>query len=155
MKNGLVFVPLATVHRAFEVNLVQRALLAFVAFNLCASGLYLLNDLLDLPADRRHPSKKERMLASGRIRLAHALVMMPILLLGAFVVALHQSVSFARVLGPLHRGFRCRKTIRPPIRYFYESKLILRTSLCIYWRTKRPQRRLNYTGVALSIAHNA
>jgi 4-hydroxybenzoate polyprenyltransferase len=74
-------------------------LLAFVAFNLCVSGLYLLNDLLDLPADRRHPHKKERMLASGRIRLAHALAMMPILLIGAFVIALHLSTGFAGVLG--------------------------------------------------------
>jgi len=99
VKNTLVFVPLAAVHRIFEAPLVGRALLAFVAFNLCASGLYLLNDLLDLPADRRHPHKKERMLASGRIRLAHALAMMPVLLIGAFVIALHLSMGFAGVLG--------------------------------------------------------
>jgi 4-hydroxybenzoate polyprenyltransferase len=99
IKNALVFVPLAAVHRIFELPLVGRALLAFVAFNLCASGLYLLNDLLDLPADRRHPRKKERMLASGRIRLAHALAMMPILLIGAFVIALHLSTGFVGVLG--------------------------------------------------------
>jgi 4-hydroxybenzoate polyprenyltransferase len=99
IKNALVFVPLAAVHRIFEARLLDRALLAFVAFNLCASGLYLLNDLLDLPADRRHPHKKERMLASGRIRLAHALAMMPILLIGAFVIALHLSMGFAGILG--------------------------------------------------------
>jgi 4-hydroxybenzoate polyprenyltransferase len=99
VKNGLVFVPLAAVHRVLEVDLMGRALLAFVAFNLCASGLYVLNDLLDLPADRRHPHKKERMLASGRIRLEYALMMMPILLIGAFVIALHLSIGFAGVLG--------------------------------------------------------
>jgi 4-hydroxybenzoate polyprenyltransferase len=99
IKNALVFVPLAAVHRIFEAPLLGRALLALVAFNLCASGLYLLNDLLDLPADRRHPHKKERMLASGRIRLVHALAMMPILLLGAFLIALHLSMGFAGVLG--------------------------------------------------------
>ena len=97
-KNVLVFVPLAAVHRIFEVPLLGRASLAFVAFNLCASGLYLLNDLLDLPADRRHPHKKERMLASGRIRLGHALAMMPILLIVAFVIAWHLSMGFAAVL---------------------------------------------------------
>jgi 4-hydroxybenzoate polyprenyltransferase len=98
IKNALVFVPLAAVHRFFEAPLLGRALLALVSFNLCASGLYLLNDLLDLPADRRHPHKKERMLASGRIRLVHALAMMPILLIGAFAVAWHLSMGFAGVL---------------------------------------------------------
>ncbi len=98
IKNLLVFVPLAAIHRIFETALVGRALLAFTAFNLCASGLYLLNDLLDLPADRRHPHKKERMLASGRIRLAHALVMMPILLGCAFAIALGLSTGFAGVM---------------------------------------------------------
>jgi 4-hydroxybenzoate polyprenyltransferase len=98
-KNALVFVPLAAVHRILEGPLLGRALLAFVAFNLCASGLYLLNDLLDLPADRRHPHKKERMLASGRIRLASALALMPILLIGAFTIAWHLSMDFAGVLG--------------------------------------------------------
>jgi len=99
VKNGLVFLPLAAVHRIFEVQLVGRALLAFIAFSLCASGLYLLNDLLDLPADRSHPHKKERMLASGRIRLAYALVIVPILLVAAFVIALHLSSRFAGVVG--------------------------------------------------------
>jgi 4-hydroxybenzoate polyprenyltransferase len=99
IKNVLVFVPVAAVHRILEVPLLGRALLAFLAFNLCASGLYLLNDLLDLPADRRHPHKKERMLASGRIRLMHALVMMAILLIGAFAIAWHLSMGFAGVLG--------------------------------------------------------
>jgi 4-hydroxybenzoate polyprenyltransferase len=99
IKNVLVFVPLAAEHRLFEAPLLGRALLAFLAFNLCASGLYLLNDLLDLPADRRHPHKKERMLATGRIRLVHALVMMPMLLIGAFAIAWHLSMGFAGVLG--------------------------------------------------------
>lgn len=99
IKNVLVFVPLAAVHRIFEATLLGRAMLAFVAFNLCASGIYLLNDLLDLPADRRHPRKKERMLASGRIRLVHALAMMPVLFLLAFIIAWQLSMAFAGVLG--------------------------------------------------------
>ncbi len=98
IKNLLVFVPLAAVHRIFEAPLLGRAVLAFVAFNLCASGLYLLNDLLDLPADRCHPHKKDRMLASGRIRLVHAVVMMPLLLVAAFAIAWPLSVAFAGVL---------------------------------------------------------
>lgn len=98
VKNGLIFVPVAAVHRVFEFDLMGRALLAFVAFNLCASSLYLLNDLLDLPADRRHPHKKDRMLASGRIGLEYALMMMPILACGAFAIALRLSAGFAGVM---------------------------------------------------------
>jgi 4-hydroxybenzoate polyprenyltransferase len=98
VKNTLVFVPLVAVHRVFEFALVGRALLAFIAFNMCASGLYLLNDLLDLPADRRHPQKKTRMLAAGRIPLGYALLMMPILTLGAFAVGSYLSIAFAGVL---------------------------------------------------------
>ncbi len=99
VKNALLFVPLAAAHRVFEFDRLEHVALAFIAFDLCASGLYLLNDLLDLPADRRHPHKKERMLASGRIPLTYALLMMPLLLLGAFGLALHLSIAYAGVMG--------------------------------------------------------
>jgi 4-hydroxybenzoate polyprenyltransferase/phosphoserine phosphatase len=98
-KNGLVFVPIAAVHRIFEVRLLGRTLLAFLAFSLCASGLYLLNDLLDLPADRSHPSKRNRVLASGRVPLAHALVMLPLLLAAGFGIAANLSIGVATLLG--------------------------------------------------------
>lgn len=99
VKNALVFVPLVAVHRIFAVELLGRACLAFIAFSLCASGLYVLNDLLDLPADRRHPVKKERMLASGRISLPRALALTPLLLFLAFAAAFYLSTGFAAVLG--------------------------------------------------------
>jgi 4-hydroxybenzoate polyprenyltransferase len=99
IKNALLFVPLAAAHQVFDLGLLERVLLAFIAFDLCASGLYLLNDLLDLPADRRHPHNKERMLASGRIPLTYALWMMPLLVLGAFALALHLSIACAGIIG--------------------------------------------------------
>ncbi len=98
IKNCLVFLPLASLHRFFDFDLLGRATLAFIAFNLCASSVYLLNDLMDLPADRSHPRKKKRRLACGRIRLAHALLMMPLLLAGAFGIAWHLSPGVAAVL---------------------------------------------------------
>ncbi len=98
VKNLLVFMPLALAHRFFEFELLERVVLAFVAFSLCASGVYLLNDLLDLPADRCHPKKKERRLASGRIRLARALVMMPLIFAAAFGIGWHLSIGFAAIL---------------------------------------------------------
>jgi len=98
VKSFLVFMPLAMAHRLFEAELSLRASLAFVAFSLCASGQYLLNDLLDLPADRRDPRKRERRLASGRIKLAYTLLLMPLILIAAFAIALHLSIGVAGVL---------------------------------------------------------
>jgi 4-hydroxybenzoate polyprenyltransferase/phosphoserine phosphatase len=67
LKNLLVFVPLLTSFRLDDAASVLAALGAFVCFGLVASGGYLVNDLLDLAADRRHPTKHRRPFASGRL----------------------------------------------------------------------------------------
>lgn len=67
LKNLLVFVPLVTAFRVHDGAALMAALGAFVAFSLVASGGYLVNDLLDLSADRRHPTKRHRPFASGRL----------------------------------------------------------------------------------------
>jgi 4-hydroxybenzoate polyprenyltransferase len=69
LKNSLLFVPLVLSHHLSDGPLVVQALLAFIAFSLCASGVYLLNDLLDLPADRKHPRKHKRPFAAGDLSL--------------------------------------------------------------------------------------
>ena len=69
-KNLLVFVPVLAAHRADGA--LARACLAFVAFGLCASSVYLLNDLLDLPHDRLHATKRRRPFASGALSPAAA-----------------------------------------------------------------------------------
>ncbi|HXY96689.1 MAG TPA: UbiA family prenyltransferase, partial [Steroidobacteraceae bacterium] len=80
LKNALVFVPLAAAHRLGEPQLLLRALQAFVAFSLCASAVYLLNDLRDAPADRMHPHKRLRPIASGRLPRSVALLLAAVLL---------------------------------------------------------------------------
>jgi len=97
-KNALVFVPLLTAHRLFDVASLSHAFAAFVAFCFCASSVYLLNDLLDLPHDRVHPHKKQRALASGRLRVGHALIVMPLLWAGAIGVSLTQPPAMLGVL---------------------------------------------------------
>ena len=79
LKNILVFVPLCAAHRVNEIDLLRKALLIFVAFCCFASSGYLLNDLLDLSADRRHPQKQFRRFAAGDLPLSYALVMIPVL----------------------------------------------------------------------------
>jgi 4-hydroxybenzoate polyprenyltransferase len=80
LKNALVFVPLAAAHRLGEPQLLARAAQAFIAFSLCASAVYLLNDLHDTSADRMHPHKSQRPIASGRLPRSVALALVPVLL---------------------------------------------------------------------------
>lgn len=88
LKNLLVFVPIAGAHRIFEPDAAFAAGLAFVAFSLCASAAYVLNDLLDLDADRRHPVKRRRPFAAGDLPVAAGLVAAPLLALAAFAGAI-------------------------------------------------------------------
>jgi 4-hydroxybenzoate polyprenyltransferase/phosphoserine phosphatase len=87
LKNLLVFVPIFTGHFFLSPVLLARTLVAFVAFCCCASAGYLINDLLDLQADRRHPQKRLRPFASGRLPLAYALLMAPALFILGSVLA--------------------------------------------------------------------
>jgi 4-hydroxybenzoate polyprenyltransferase len=87
LKNVLVFVPLAGAHRLGELDRLGAAGRAFLAFCLCASAIYLLNDIWDADADRQHPHKRSRPIASGRLGQRSALVLAGTLLLIATAVA--------------------------------------------------------------------
>ncbi len=86
-KNLLLAVPMLVGQQIF--NPVQWGLLAvaFVAFSLCASAVYLINDLLDLPADRQHPAKRHRPLASGALSIPQGLALVPGLLAAGLLLA--------------------------------------------------------------------
>lgn len=98
LKNLLVFLPLLASHRFLEPTAVISSSLAFLAFGLCASGVYVLNDLLDLPADRVHPRKRFRPFAAGRLPLPHGLLAAPLLSLSGFAIAWWCNPVFALVL---------------------------------------------------------
>ncbi|MCI0673327.1 MAG: UbiA family prenyltransferase, partial [Myxococcaceae bacterium] len=98
-KNVLVFVPLLAAHRGLEPALIGRALLGFIAFCLVASSVYLLNDLLDLPSDRRHPTKRNRPFASGALPLEAGLVVAPLLLAAGAALAFILPPAFGAALG--------------------------------------------------------
>ena len=98
LKNLLVFIPLVLAHRFGEPLLLGQALLAFLAFSLCASSVYLLNDLLDLPDDRQHPTKRDRPFAAGSISIINGAALIPGLLLASFGIALFLPVEFIGVL---------------------------------------------------------
>jgi 4-hydroxybenzoate polyprenyltransferase len=66
-KNVLVFAPLALAHKLFDLRQVLNCMLAFLTISLAASAIYILNDLMDLQADRRHPRKRTRPFAAGTL----------------------------------------------------------------------------------------
>jgi 4-hydroxybenzoate polyprenyltransferase/phosphoserine phosphatase len=86
-KNLLLFVPLISAHRLLDWGALVDVVLAFVLFGCCASGTYLINDALDLDADRRHPQKRLRPLASGKISLTHGVAVAVALVCGSVVLA--------------------------------------------------------------------
>lgn len=87
VKNVLVFTVLLASHRFLETRLWLPAILAFVALSFCASSIYIINDLLDLESDRKHPKKRKRPFASGALPVAAGVAIIPFFLAGAFVVA--------------------------------------------------------------------
>ena len=93
-KNLLIFLPLLASHRIEEVALIRSALLAFFAFGLCASSVYVLNDLMDLEADRHHPRKRLRAFASGALSPQAGLWVCAALLLAALWIGWQVGAAF-------------------------------------------------------------
>lgn len=99
LKNLLLFVPLVISHRIGDPWLMRDAFIGFLAFCLCASAVYLFNDLLDLPADRQHPVKRTRPFAAGDLSLMTGVVAPPVLLVVAAGLALFLPTVFIGLLG--------------------------------------------------------
>jgi 4-hydroxybenzoate polyprenyltransferase len=97
-KNALLFVPLITSHRLTEWPLIAATFIAFFAFSFAASGVYVLNDLIDMPSDRLHPHKKARALASGRVSIRLGLIACPLALAAAIALSALLPVSFLGLL---------------------------------------------------------
>ena len=85
-KNILVFLPMLAAHQ-FDLMTFQLSFLTFLTFNLIASAVYVLNDLLDLSADRAHNRKCKRPFASGDVPLSSALWLIPLLLTSGFLLS--------------------------------------------------------------------
>ena len=97
-KNLLIWIPLILSHRIGELGLIAKGFAATAAFCCCASALYLLNDLLDLPADRAHPRKCLRPFASGELSLWAGIVLAPCLTATALFLAALLPLEFLLIL---------------------------------------------------------
>lgn len=87
VKNLLLFLPLVMAHKWGDAEKVRDAFLAFLAFSMAASSAYVLNDLRDVEADRRHPVKRNRPFAAGRLSRATGNMMALAALLVAFGIS--------------------------------------------------------------------
>jgi 4-hydroxybenzoate polyprenyltransferase len=96
-KNVLVLVPILTSHM-FSLHNIASGLLAFIAFSLCASSVYILNDLVDIQADRAHPTKRRRPFASGDVSILKGSLLGVALLSIAMMLAAFVNLQFLGVL---------------------------------------------------------
>ncbi len=87
LKNLLIFVPLLAAHQLTNLIVWSHLIIAFVSFNLCASSVYVINDLMDLESDRSHPRKHQRPFASGSAPIWLGICLLPLLLFSSFLLA--------------------------------------------------------------------
>ena len=95
VKNILVFIPAAANHSILEEESILFGVIAFVLYSFTASSIYLVNDLLDLESDRKHPKKRLRPLAAGEIKESQAISVAIILIIA---VTFFSSVSIPNLI---------------------------------------------------------
>ena len=98
VKNSFIFLPLFFALKITDLELLSYSFIAFIAFSLSASAIYILNDYFDIEEDRQHPKKRYRPLASGDINKKQAITLI-IFLLGTGVSVMSQlSISATIIL---------------------------------------------------------
>jgi 4-hydroxybenzoate polyprenyltransferase len=97
-KNILVLVPLVASHHVLDAPRLLAALVAFFSFSLCASSVYILNDCLDLDADRNHPTKRRRPLAAGDLSIPAGLATSLGCLVASFILSAVLPLAYVVVL---------------------------------------------------------
>jgi 4-hydroxybenzoate polyprenyltransferase len=98
VKNALIFLPALLAHQILAPGIIGLCIRAFIAFGLCASSVYIINDLLDLSADRKHPRKRFRPFASGELSARAGLIAATLLLVGAIALSLTIGLIFCGAL---------------------------------------------------------
>jgi 4-hydroxybenzoate polyprenyltransferase/phosphoserine phosphatase len=97
VKNALLFLPLLLAHR-FTFGALRDTTFGFLLFGLCASSIYIVNDLLDLHSDRAHPWKSKRPFASGKTSIPGGLLVSGLLAGSTIALSLWLNVQFGLVL---------------------------------------------------------
>ena len=93
-KNALLFVPLMLGHAWADLNAIASCVAGFLLLSFLASGTYLVNDILDLDADRKHPTKRRRPLARGDIKVGTAMAVAGLAIAGGLAGAFLLNTAF-------------------------------------------------------------
>jgi 4-hydroxybenzoate polyprenyltransferase len=89
LKNGLIFLALIFSGKLFDYQLILKCFLGFLSFSFIASAVYIFNDIKDVDNDKKHPIKKNRPIASGKISIGKAyIVLVFLVVIGVFINAL-------------------------------------------------------------------
>jgi 4-hydroxybenzoate polyprenyltransferase len=97
VKNGLLFIPIVFDKQLTNWPALARTVLGFILFCLLSSVIYIINDLVDLEADRKHPLKNLRPLASGLLKISTARTAGIVLTIIIFIPATLLSLEFALI----------------------------------------------------------
>lgn len=106
LKNLLLFVPMLAAHQVTNPGTWVTLLWAFLSFSLCASAVYIANDLMDLGNDRQHPRKHNRPFAAGRLPVMKGLIAVPLLLAVSFLLGSIVGNNFLITLA-IYFGLTC------------------------------------------------
>ena len=111
-KNTLIFLPLLLAHAwtgPHSLGVLVGAILAFFSFGLCASATYIVNDLLDIEADRRHSGKRRRPFAAGNLSALSGIAVIVLFLTASLALALALPHLVARLHDPLAHPYSLLK----------------------------------------------
>lgn len=98
VKNLLLFLPIILAHKLFDLERLLPTAVGFLSFSLCASAVYLLNDIVDLESDRAHISKRNRMFAAGRMPLFVGFYLAPLLFITSLLLGSLVGAKFIWIL---------------------------------------------------------
>ena len=98
LKNLLLFVPLLAAHQLGNIQSLVTLVIAFISFSLCASSVYITNDLLDLESDRSYPRKKHRPFAAAKLTIPLGVGITPLLIGASIVLGAIVGTEFLLVL---------------------------------------------------------
>ena len=132
VKNVFVFAPLLFSWQITDITAVIRTLLAFLAFSLVASTIYIINDIYDVEADKQHPKKCKRPIPAGRIGIKTAVVMAVFCILAGLGLSWLPGLLFGNWLTGLL--FFCCTTSYLVLNIFYTLKgkhIVIVDAFCI------------------------
>ncbi len=107
VKNIFIFLPIFFALQITNMDFLFQAFIAFVAFSLTASAIYILNDYFDIEEDRQHPKKKYRPLASGTISKKNGIMLMVFLSLAGALLMISVSLEAFIYFASLHCDEYC------------------------------------------------